>query len=115
MQTTYLELKPWFLTKRDQQTQTECLQPPASSLASIVSDPDYFKVIKSLLSIQSMRTLSSSSTSLWKEIRPILMKSKQIKEILKTKLPYGYKEKLKGFNWTVGSTLETDILHPVKK
>jgi len=40
------------------QTQTECLQPPASSLGNIVSDPDYFKVIKRYIPPKSIRTLS---------------------------------------------------------
>ena len=66
--------KSGFLIKRGKKTQTECLQPPASSPDSILFNPDFFELIKSFLSIQSMRTLSSSSRSLRKEIRPILKK-----------------------------------------
>ena len=53
-----------------------------------------------------MSTLSLSSKRLWKEIGPILKESKRIKEILEIRLPDGYKQKLEGFNWTIGKTFE---------
>ena len=97
---------PGFLIKRDKETQTECLQPPASSLGNIVSDPDLLAAIQGYLPKNSMSTLSLSSKRLWKEIGPILKESKRIKEILEIRLPDGYKQKLEGFNWTIGKTFE---------